>query len=76
VNSLQTLTTLMRSDSYVSIRNWYGISVTCESGKHPMPEGGHTSQCPVGGYPLLDRIILYEQQIEVLTGKRSEGLYH
>lgn len=28
------------------------------------------------GYPLLDRIVLYEQHIEVLTGKRSEGLYH
>lgn len=28
------------------------------------------------GYPLLDRIILYEQQIEIVTGKRSEGLYH
>jgi uncharacterized protein len=30
----------------------------------------------VPGYPHLDRIILYEQQIEILTGKRSEGLYH
>ncbi|HXF69488.1 MAG TPA: hypothetical protein VNK89_06750 [Thermoflexus sp.] len=28
------------------------------------------------GYPLLDRILLYEVQIEILTGKRSEGLYH
>lgn len=28
------------------------------------------------GYPHLDRIVLYEQQIEILTGKRSEGLYH
>lgn len=28
------------------------------------------------GYPHLDRIILYEQQIEILTGKHSEGLYH
>ena len=28
------------------------------------------------GYPLLDRIVLYEQRIEILTGKRSEGLYH
>jgi hypothetical protein len=28
------------------------------------------------GYPLLDRIILYEQQIELVTGKRSDGLYH
>ncbi len=28
------------------------------------------------GYPLIDRIILYEQTIEILTGKRSEGLYH
>ncbi len=28
------------------------------------------------GYPLLDRIILYEQQMEIVTGKRSEGLYH
>lgn len=28
------------------------------------------------GYPLLDNIVLYEQQIELLTGKHSEGLYH
>ena len=28
------------------------------------------------GYPLIDRIILYEQKIEVLTGKHSSGLYH
>jgi uncharacterized protein len=28
------------------------------------------------GYPHLDRIVLYEQQIEVMTGKHSEGLYH
>ncbi len=30
----------------------------------------------VPGYPHLDRIILYEQQIEIMTGKHSEGLYH
>lgn len=28
------------------------------------------------GYPQLDRIVLYEQHIEVITGKQSEGLYH
>jgi len=28
------------------------------------------------GYPLLDQIILYEQKIEILTGKHSAGLYH
>ena len=28
------------------------------------------------GYPQMDRIVLYEQQIEVMTGKHSEGLYH
>lgn len=28
------------------------------------------------GYPLIDQIILYEQKIEVLTGKQSLGLYH
>ena len=28
------------------------------------------------GYPMIDRIILYEQQMEIVTGKRSEGLYH
>jgi nitroimidazol reductase NimA-like FMN-containing flavoprotein (pyridoxamine 5'-phosphate oxidase superfamily) len=28
------------------------------------------------GYPLIDRIILYEQSIELLTGKRSAGLSH
>jgi nitroimidazol reductase NimA-like FMN-containing flavoprotein (pyridoxamine 5'-phosphate oxidase superfamily) len=28
------------------------------------------------GYPLLDQIILYEQKIEVLTGKHSFGLRH
>ena len=28
------------------------------------------------GYPLIDRIILYEQKIEILTGKHSPGLSH
>jgi len=28
------------------------------------------------GYPLIDQIILYEQKIEVLTGKHSSGLRH
>ncbi|GBD17594.1 hypothetical protein HRbin27_00076 [bacterium HR27] len=28
------------------------------------------------GYPYLDRIVLYEMTIEILTGKRSEGLRH
>ncbi len=28
------------------------------------------------GYPLIDRIILYEQKMEVVTGKRSTGLSH
>ncbi len=28
------------------------------------------------GYPLIDNIIVYEQKIEILTGKRSSGLYH
>ena len=28
------------------------------------------------GYPLIDRIILYEQKMEVVTGKHSSGLYH
>lgn len=28
------------------------------------------------GYPHLDNIVLYEQQIEIVTGKHSEGLYH
>ena len=28
------------------------------------------------GYPLLSQIILYEQKIEILTGKRSTGLRH
>jgi nitroimidazol reductase NimA-like FMN-containing flavoprotein (pyridoxamine 5'-phosphate oxidase superfamily) len=28
------------------------------------------------GYPLIDRIILYEQQMEIVTGKQSAGLYH
>lgn len=28
------------------------------------------------GYPFIDRIILYEQKMEVVTGKHSSGLYH
>ncbi len=28
------------------------------------------------GYPLIDRIILYEQKIDILTGKHSPGLAH
>jgi nitroimidazol reductase NimA-like FMN-containing flavoprotein (pyridoxamine 5'-phosphate oxidase superfamily) len=28
------------------------------------------------GYPLLDRITLYELEMEVMTGKKSSGLGH
>ncbi|HVB57488.1 MAG TPA: hypothetical protein VNE63_13830 [Candidatus Acidoferrales bacterium] len=28
------------------------------------------------GYPQLNRIILYEQKMEIVTGKHSAGLYH
>jgi uncharacterized protein len=28
------------------------------------------------GYPHLNNIILYEQQLEIVTGKHSDGLYH
>jgi uncharacterized protein len=28
------------------------------------------------GYPLIDQIILYEQKIETMTGKRNVGLRH
>lgn len=28
------------------------------------------------GYPLINRIILYEQKMEIVTGKHSAGLYH
>ena len=28
------------------------------------------------GYPMLDRIILYEQKIEIMTGKKNIGLQH
>lgn len=28
------------------------------------------------GYPLRDRILLHEQQVEIVTGKPREGLYH
>jgi nitroimidazol reductase NimA-like FMN-containing flavoprotein (pyridoxamine 5'-phosphate oxidase superfamily) len=28
------------------------------------------------GYPLIDQIILYEQKIEIPTGKQSSGLSH
>lgn len=28
------------------------------------------------GYPYLDNIVLYEQQLEIVTGKHSEGLQH
>lgn len=28
------------------------------------------------GYPHLDNIVLYEQQLELVTGKHSEGLHH
>jgi hypothetical protein len=28
------------------------------------------------GYPHLDRTVVYEQRIEILSGKRSEGLHH
>ena len=28
------------------------------------------------GYPLLDQIVLYEQKIEIMTGKHNSGLCH
>jgi uncharacterized protein len=28
------------------------------------------------GFPLLDRTILYELQMEIVTGEHSEGLHH
>jgi nitroimidazol reductase NimA-like FMN-containing flavoprotein (pyridoxamine 5'-phosphate oxidase superfamily) len=28
------------------------------------------------GYPHLNNIILYEQELEIVTGKHSDGLYH
>ena len=28
------------------------------------------------GYPLIDQIILYEQKIEIMSGKQSFGLHH
>ena len=28
------------------------------------------------GYPQIGRIVLYEQTIEIMTGKQSAGLYH
>jgi len=28
------------------------------------------------GYPQINRIILYEQKMEIVTGKQSAGLYH
>jgi nitroimidazol reductase NimA-like FMN-containing flavoprotein (pyridoxamine 5'-phosphate oxidase superfamily) len=28
------------------------------------------------GYPMIDRIILYEMKMEIVTGKHSSGLYH
>src|SRR5690349_7481168 len=28
------------------------------------------------GYPQINRIILYEQKMEIVTGKHSSGLYH
>jgi len=28
------------------------------------------------GYPQINRIILYEQKMEIVTGKHSAGLYH
>ena len=28
------------------------------------------------GYPRIDHIVLYEQKLGIVTGKRSEGLYH
>jgi uncharacterized protein len=28
------------------------------------------------GYPMLDRIILYEVQLEIVTGKLNVGLHH
>jgi len=28
------------------------------------------------GYPMIDHIIIYEQKIEIITGKQSQGLYH
>lgn len=41
-----------------------------------MPKYGEAGWTFEPGYPQINRIILYEQKMEIVTGKRSEGLYH
>ena len=61
-----------------SLKRWWVIPANALSrffdqilAKYGQPDWTFSS-----GYPLLDRIILYEQHIEVVTGKRREGPYH
>jgi len=41
-----------------------------------MPKYGEPSWTFEPGYPQINRIIRYEQKMESVTGKHSEGLYH
>ncbi|MGH9534363.1 MAG: pyridoxamine 5'-phosphate oxidase family protein [Terriglobales bacterium] len=41
-----------------------------------LPKYGDPSWTFEPGYPLIDRIILYEQTVETITGKHSAGLSH
>jgi nitroimidazol reductase NimA-like FMN-containing flavoprotein (pyridoxamine 5'-phosphate oxidase superfamily) len=49
-------------------KTWFFDSILAKYGD---PEWTFTP-----GYPQLDHTILYEQTIEILTGKHSEGLHH
>jgi hypothetical protein len=68
---------MMRGRSFAIKGGIRGRRFACNSALvYTLEKYGQSDWTFEPGYPHLDRIVLYEQQIEVLTGKHSEGLYH
>lgn len=67
---------------YTSVITWGPVQILNDREKKAwfldrlLPKYGDPSWTFEPGYPLLDRIILYEQTLETVTGKHSAGLSH
>lgn len=67
---------------YTSVIAFGGVRIIEDHGKKSwffdrlMAKYGEAGWTFEPGYPHINRIILYEQKMEIVTGKHSEGLYH
>lgn len=67
---------------YTSVIVFGGVRILDDRGKKTwffdqlMAKYGEEGWTFEPGYPQINRIILYEQKMEIVTGKHSEGLYH